>query len=101
MNMTKEIDCKEIMKQIEENKKEIKDKGVRRIGIFGSFIKKKETEKSDIDILVEFKEISYNNYFELLKMLEKLFNRRIDLVIESDLKPELKYVKKKAKYVKI
>lgn len=101
MNMVKEIDCKEIMKQIEENKEEIKDKGVRRIGIFGSFIKKKETEKSDIDILVDFKEISYNNYFELLKMLEKLFNRRIDLVIESDLKPELKYVKKEAKYVKI
>ena len=99
--MIKEIDCKEIMKQIEENKEEIKDKGVRRIGIFGSFIKKKETEKSDIDILVDFKEISYNNYFELLKMLEKLFNRRIDLVIESDLKPELKYVKKEAKYVKI
>ena len=30
-----------------------------------------------------------------------MFKRKIDLVIEDDLKPELKYVKKEAEYAKI
>lgn len=38
---------------------------------------------------------------ELLFLLQKLFNKKVDLVIEEDLKPELEYVKKEAQYVEI
>ncbi|MBI3622817.1 nucleotidyltransferase domain-containing protein [Candidatus Pacearchaeota archaeon] len=99
--MKKSINSKKIIGKIEQNKKEIKSKGVKKIGVFGSFVKGKENGKSDIDILVSFNKVSYKNYIELLILLEKMFNRKIDLVIEDDLKPELKYVKKEAKYVKI
>ena len=95
------MNSEEIIKKLEKNKGRIKNKGVIKIGVFGSFIKGTAKKKSDIDIIVNFNKISYKNYFELLIMLEKLFKRRIDLVIEEDLKPELKYVKKEAKYVKI
>jgi len=94
-------EIEKVIEKIKKNKKKIKEKGVKKIGIFGSFLKKRETSKSDIDILVEFERISFDNYFELLVLLEKLLKRKIDLVIEDDLKPELNYVKKEAKYVKI
>ncbi|MFW5846918.1 MAG: nucleotidyltransferase family protein [Nanoarchaeota archaeon] len=89
-----------IIEKIERNKDKIREKGVKKIGIFGSAIKGKRNP-SDIDVLVEFQNINSDNFFDLLFFLQKLFRKKIDLVIESDLKPELKYVKKEAKYVKI
>ena len=51
-NMKKE----EILKKIRENRDKIRSFGVRRIGIFGSFVRGEEKEGSDIDIIVEFEE---------------------------------------------
>ena len=79
----------------------IKEKGVKKIGLFGSFNKGKQKKKSDIDILIKFDEPTFEKYAEMLILLENLFRRKIDLVIESNLRPELKYVKKEAKYVKL
>ena len=77
--------------------------GVKKIGVFGSFARGEGRKDSDIDVLVEFKDGSetFDNYMELKLMLEKIFKRKIDLVIEEDLRPELKYVKKEAKYARL
>ena len=96
-NMNKDI----ILKKIEKNRKDIKKFKVSKIGLFGSFLKKNSKLNSDVDILVTFDEISFNNYINLLRYLKKLLRKKIDLVIESDLKPELNYVKKEAEYVTI
>jgi len=90
-----------IIKKIETNREKIKKIGVKKIGLFGSFLKNKEKRNSDVDILVEFDEITADNFFNLLSLLESLFRKKVDLVIESDLKPELKYVKEEAEYVRI
>lgn len=95
------MDSKKIISKIEERKKDIKGYGVKKIGLFGSFIKGKQHKQSDIDILVTFEDISFDSYTELKWMLEKLLGKKIDLVIEKDLRPELNYVKKEAKYVKL
>ncbi|MBT3404731.1 nucleotidyltransferase [archaeon] len=93
---------KQIIKKIEENKKRIGERGVERIGLFGSYLKGKQKKGSDIDFLIQIKDEKIaENYFELLFYLERLFKRKIDLVIEGDLRPELKYVKKEAHYVKV
>lgn len=101
--MKNKLTSKKIIKQLErkKNNKKIKDIGVRKIGLFGSFSKNKDSKNSDIDILVKFDKINFDNYFALLVFLEKIFQRKVDLVIENDLKPELKYIKKEAEYVKI
>jgi len=91
---------KEIIKKLEKEKEKIKSKGVKKIGIFGSVIKGKKNP-NDIDFLVEFRKTNADNYFGLLYYLEKLFNKKIDLVIESGLKPEVEYVKQEVEYVKI
>lgn len=99
--MNKNLNSKKILKEIENRKSELKKLGVKRIGLFGSFVKGKSGKNSDIDFLVNFEKITFDNYFYLLRFFEKIFNKKIDLVIESDLKPELVYVKKEAEYVEI
>lgn len=95
------LNSKKIIKEIEDNSKDIRKFGVKKIGLFGSFLKDKQHKKSDIDILVTFDKETFDNYINLLFLLERTFRRKIDLVIEKDLHPELNYVKKIAKYVRL
>ena len=99
--VNKKLTSKIILEKIKREKAKLKKNGVKKIGLFGSYLQKKQHKKSDIDFLVEFKTIDLDKYFYVLNFLEKLFKRKIDLVIEKDLKPELIYIKKEAKYVKI
>ncbi len=99
--MKEKLNSEKIIKKIEEKRSAIRKYNVKKIGLFGSFAKNKHHKNSDIDLLVEFEQPTFDNYMELLFLLERIFRRKIDLVIEKDLHPELKYVKKKARYVRI
>ena len=62
-----------------------------RLGVFGSFVRGDETPDSDIDILVEFSEVpGMIEFFSTEEYLEKLLNRKIDLVRETAIRPELR-----------
>ena len=64
---------------------------VTRLGIFGSFVHGKETPESDIDILIEFSEVpGMREFFSTEEYLENIFHRKIDLVREKAIRPELK-----------
>ena len=91
---------KEIINILEKNKNELKRYSVKRIGLFGSFAKHMQNKNSDLDFLVTFNEMNYDNYIELKFLLQKLFKRRVDVVIERSLKPALRYVKREALYAK-
>ncbi len=97
----KKINSSVIVHEIEKSKDKLESLGVKKIGVFGSFAKNKQHKKSDIDILVTFNKETFDSYMDVLFLLEKIFKRKVDLVIEKDLHPELKYVKKETKYVRI
>ena len=99
--MKNKLNSKKILWELKRKKKNIRGYGVKKIGLFGSFAKNKQNKKSDIDFLIEFKNVNSEKFFALLFLLEKTFNRKVDLVDIKNLRPELKYVKKEAKYVKI
>lgn len=63
---------------------------VLRIGLFGSFVKGTATNTSDIDILVEFKEPTFDHYMDLKFQLEDQFQRKVDLVTTSALKKRIR-----------
>ncbi|MEK6795750.1 MAG: nucleotidyltransferase family protein [Spirochaetota bacterium] len=63
---------------------------VREIGVFGSFSRGEEQDDSDLDILVEFSEESFDNYMGLKFELERIFDRPVDLVIPKTLKSRIK-----------
>lgn len=79
---------KEILKQ---NKKELKDKyKIKEIGVFGSYVRGEEKKRSDIDILVEFKEpVGLFEFMDLEEYLEELLGVKVDLVSKKALKPRI------------
>ena len=81
-----------ILREIEEQSERIKGYGVRRIGLFGSYVRREQGSQSDVDILVEFERgrKTFDNYMELKFLLEELLGCRVDLVISEAVKPDLK-----------
>ena len=81
-----------IINLINKNHQEIKKFGVKRIGLFGSYVTNKQKPESDIDLLVEFKkgEKTFDNYMDLKFYLEDLFSCNVDLVVREALRIELK-----------
>lgn len=94
--------CERRLKFINEQRKKIPDiqkqiilkklekEGANKITIFGSFVKKDKSvfnDKSDIDILVNFKETK--SMFEMIRIkneLEEMLSRKVDLVPENSIK---------------
>jgi predicted nucleotidyltransferase len=65
--------------------------GVKRIGLFGSFVRGEIKEDSDIDILVEIeKDISLLDFIGIKLEIEEVLGRKVDLVEYDTIKPILK-----------
>ena len=65
--------------------------GVAELALFGSFARDQASGDSDIDILVRFdRAIHWERYFGAQFYLEDLLGRSVDLVIENDLRPEVR-----------
>ncbi|VVB90954.1 Nucleotidyltransferase domain protein [uncultured archaeon] len=64
---------------------------VKSIGIFGSYAREEQTEKSDIDLLVEFEvPVGFFKFIELEDYLSEKLGVKVDLVTPDALKPLIK-----------
>lgn len=80
-----------VLNIIREKQSEIESRfKVRRLGVFGSFARGTAGPDSDVDILVELNEPTFDNYMDLKFYLEDILNHPIDLVIHDTVKPRLK-----------
>lgn len=86
------LTTREIKKILQKNKKLLEEKyRVKKIGIFGSYMRKETNKKSDIDILVEFSETpDIFKFIDLENFLRKLLDIKVDLVTKEALKPLIK-----------
>lgn len=82
----------DILEILDNNRNEIRQFGVKRIGVFGSFARNTPTRVSDVDILVEFhpREKTFDHYMDLKIFLEKKLRRKVDLVMRETLKSRIK-----------
>jgi predicted nucleotidyltransferase len=65
---------------------------IKRIGIFGSYIRNENRKESDLDILVEFEkdaDIGLLKFVEIENYLSDLLKVKVDLVEKSALKPRI------------
>ncbi len=71
----------EIMQLLSLNREKIRQFGVKKIGLFGSYVTNKQSEHSDIDFLVEFYEDQkkFDNFMDLYFFLKDIFKCEIDL----------------------
>jgi predicted nucleotidyltransferase len=75
-----------------EYKQQLKDRcKVEEIGIFGSYVRKEQKKRSDLDVLVSFSEtIDLFMFVELENYLSDILGVKVDLVMKDSLKPRLK-----------
>ena len=74
----------QIILEIKDNEQYIKDSfRVKNLGIFGSYAQGLETVSSDIDILVEIDDPSFDDYFEFQQFLQRKLQKKVDLVVKS------------------
>jgi uncharacterized protein len=70
-----------------EIKKQFK---VKTIGVFGSYVRGEQKQKSDVDVLVEFEEpVGLFEFMDLEMYLTDLLGVKVDLVSKKALKPHI------------
>jgi len=94
----------DILQTLKLQQKEYLDRfGVSFIGLFGSFARDEARNDSDIDILYKVekdKKLSMFSYLKLLSELENSFKRKVDLVRDETIKPQIKkYIYQDLTYV--
>lgn len=64
---------------------------VKKIGIFGSYLRGTQKKNSDLDLLVEFSEpVSLFDFIRLKNFLTDKLGTRVDLVMADALKPRIR-----------
>jgi len=78
-----------ILQTLRDNERLIESLGVKRLGLFGSFLRGEEQQTSDVDFLVEFQpeKKTFDNFIRLSFLLEDLLRRRVELVTPESLSP--------------
>ena len=82
------------MKLIKENQAKLnalcETHKVKELFLFGSILNEKFTAESDVDFLIQFEGVDldnyFNNYMDFKENVEKLLNRKIDLVENQAIK---------------
>jgi predicted nucleotidyltransferase len=92
----------ELIDLIQSHEAELKAFGVKRLGLFGSFVRNEPKPESDIDLLVELETGRYGfvNFSRLWFFLEELFGRKVDLLTLESLSPYIgQHILKETEYV--
>jgi hypothetical protein len=83
-----------------ERERLAREYGVRRIAIFGSVARGETKSASDLDILVEMDNPTFDRYMDLKFELEDRFGVPVDVVLADALKERLKpIIEREAIYV--
>jgi len=79
----------QILSLIQEHQSQIRSLGVKKLGLFGSFVRRQQDSDSDVDVLVEFESgrKTFDNFIQVALFLEELFDRRVELITPEALSP--------------
>ncbi len=82
---------KEILLLLGEQRELLDEYGVSSLSLFGSVARDEASDRSDVDLLVEFsKPIGLLQFVALKRALEGVLQRRVDLATRRSLKPQLR-----------
>jgi len=89
MNLTKHENAGSVVERIASIHEELSERyTVVRIGVFGSFARGDENRESDVDVVVELAQPTFDHYMDLKFRLEEVLQRPVDLA--ETMKPRLK-----------
>jgi len=102
-NLNMVTNTNDILNLINAKKAAIGKLGITKVGLFGSFSRGDQNQKSDVDLLVEFDKDkkNYRNYMGFVRLVENLLGREVEVVTPESLSPYIAtHIKKEVKYVK-
>ena len=79
-----------ILATLRSNKTAFNQLGIREVGLFGSYVKGEQSDRSDIDLLIDFdpEKENFDNYMAVIDLIEGLFNgETIEVVTKNGLSP--------------
>lgn len=90
----KTLTKEEIIEKLRENTEILKKYGVKRVGLFGSYIRGEQKKDSDIDLVVEFdrelfgKDFKglFDAFMDVSSYIERLFNRKVDILTPDSIR---------------
>lgn len=85
-----ELNSEKIINILKKNKNILIKYGVKKIGLFGSFVRGEQKKYSDIDFIVELENPDFDNFMELVFYLEDLFKRKVELITNGNISPYIK-----------
>lgn len=94
----------EVLALLKKHQAELKNSGVARLGLFGSFLRNEQRVGSDVDLLIEFMPglKTFDNLMRVGDYLEQLFARKVELVTPESLSSYLRpRISQEAEYVVI
>jgi len=79
----------EVIQRLHSVEAQVRVLGVRRLALFGSFVRGDAEAGSDVDVLVEFdpQKKTYDAFLSLCELLEQVLARRVDVVTAEALSP--------------
>ena len=84
------MNLEELKRRLKENRQLLDTYQVGSVYVFGSVATGKSNEKSDVDLLVDFRSsISLFEFIRLKLELEKLLGRQVDLVTADAIHPAM------------
>jgi uncharacterized protein len=92
----------DVLLVLSQHRSQILSLGVKRIGLFGSFVREQQTAQGDVDFLVEFEsgQKTFDHFMQLATLLEDTLQRRVELVTTEALSPYLgPHILKEVEYV--
>ena len=92
MDKNKQILTKQdVFDILRQNRARLQSLGVKRLGLFGSFVRGQQRTDSDVDLLVEFEtgKKTFDHFIELCFYLEELLGHKVELVTAESLSPHM------------
>jgi hypothetical protein len=86
--MNKEV----VLRLLKDHVREIRRRfSVQRMCLFGSVVRGESVDKSDVDVLVVFRQkATFDRFMDLKFYLEELLGTRVDLVTDKALRPQIR-----------
>jgi len=102
--MNQNVPKETILKMLAAHRPQLEAYGVKKIGLFGSYLRNEATENSDIDLLVDIEKDkkTLKNFLALNFYLEDIFGKKVELVTTQSLSPYIgPHILKTVEYVPI
>jgi predicted nucleotidyltransferase/DNA-binding XRE family transcriptional regulator len=84
-------DLTDVVSRLRSHGSELRKRfGVRRLGVYGSFVAGTQRADSDVDLIAELEHVTFDAEFGAAARLQEILGRKVDLALPGELRPALR-----------